>query len=154
MQRIPGRKVAAKRWRSGESEARTARYDKSAVRPTDGSPELPTGNRLDATRKVSVVIVGAVRHEQTVDVVSDELQQCCLNHRQATAHLRFGRSSIKTNASSGILLPSNLVAGLEITVDRLNQTVLVTLGEPSVGNLRLVPPTNLTGTFGGCHPPT
>ena len=36
VQRIPSRKVAAERWRSGESEERTARYDKSAVRPTKG----------------------------------------------------------------------------------------------------------------------
>ena len=43
MERIPGRKVAAKRCRSGLREERTARYDKSAVRPTNGRSESPTG---------------------------------------------------------------------------------------------------------------
>ena len=45
-QQIAARKVAAQRWRSGESEARTARYDKSEVRSTKGGPEAPTGMRL------------------------------------------------------------------------------------------------------------
>ncbi len=43
MEQNPGRKVAAKRCRSGLREERTVRYDKSAVRPTNGCPESPTG---------------------------------------------------------------------------------------------------------------